>query len=89
MGTTPGRSKKGYAHGHPSVKKVSYNKKTSLLSLPAGVSVIYAEAQLGELLAKIPKRGNEYSSMGGTIPTRPPPGIDKKISHEAGTRLFR
>jgi len=41
-------------------------------------------AKLGELLAEIPKEGNKYSSIGGTIPSLPE-GIDKKISHEAQT----
>jgi len=51
----------------------------------AGISVIYAEAQLGELLEKIPK---QYDKLGNTQKTHLsslPSGIDKKISHEAQT----
>ena len=48
----------------------------------AGTAVIYAEAKLGEFLEKIPKQGDKYSYLGGTIPSFPE-GIDKKFSHEA------
>jgi len=45
---------------------------------------IDAEAQLGEMLAAIPKQGRnkDYGSSKGTIITLPP-GIDKKQSHYA------
>ena len=51
----------------------------------AGIAVVYAEAKLGELLEKIPKK---YDKLGNTQKTHLPSlpkGIDKKISHEAQT----
>ncbi len=47
--------------------------------------LIYAEAKLGELLAAIePKRIRESSSQSTSLPHLPP-GIDKRMSHQAQT----
>jgi len=51
----------------------------------AGTSLIYAEAQLGELLGKIPKQYDKLGSTQRTHLPSLPSGIDKKMSHEAQT----
>jgi len=51
----------------------------------AGIAVIYAEAKLGEFLAKIPKTESARSSRNGKSSKVLPEEISYKISHEAQT----
>jgi len=62
-----------------------------MIFINSGTSLIYAESQLGGLLAKIDKsdsklKGNRSGSNKGTTTNKSlPSGINKKMSHEAQT----